>query len=144
MLGAFSRITSPGLPARSALVGTPPWKSACVVSVRQPLVDDALREKSTVVVAPSLTSTLRVVLELNPAKVAAMLGYVPEGIPVKEYVPSAAVVAVLLPSATVTPAIGAPPAVAVTVPFTAPAATGVQLGKLKAPMRVLKFTPFTW
>src|SRR5882672_5197086 len=144
MLGAFSRITSPGLPLRSVFVGTPPWKSACDVSVRQPLVVAVLREKSTVVVAPSLTITLKVVLEVKPGREAAMLGYVPEGIPAKEYVPSAAVVAVLLPSATVTPAIGAPPAVAVTMPLTVPAATGVQLGKLNAPMRVLKFTPFTW
>jgi hypothetical protein len=47
--GAFSSETSPGLPVRSQFVATPAWKSACVVSVRHPLLGEVCREKFRVV-----------------------------------------------------------------------------------------------
>jgi hypothetical protein len=84
MLGAFSRMTSPGLVIRSTFVATPIWKSFCVVSVRQPLVAAAVSEKFRVVVVLSITTMLEAVLELKPASLAVMLGYVPAGIPLNE------------------------------------------------------------
>jgi hypothetical protein len=57
MLGAFDKVTSPGLAARSQFVtGLAVWKSACVVSVKQPLAADAVSAKSFVVVPPSVTT----------------------------------------------------------------------------------------
>ena len=80
----FERTTSPELVVRSTFVATPISKSACVVSVKQPLVAAAVRAKFCVVVVLSLTTMLVAVLELNPASLAVMLGYVPAGIPVNE------------------------------------------------------------
>src|SRR4051812_23472361 len=53
--GAFSSLTSPGLLVRSQLVATPVWKSACVVSVKQPLAAAVLSAKFCVAVLPSAT-----------------------------------------------------------------------------------------
>ena len=73
-VGGLSNTTSPGLTVRFTLVGTPAWKSACVVSVRQALVGAALSEKFCVVVAPSFTTMFAAVLELYPGALAVMLG----------------------------------------------------------------------
>ena len=58
--------------------------------------------------------------------------------------PFTSVVVVRLPSATVAPLKGLPLPEAVTVPCNVPVDTGVQPGKLNAPMRVLKANPVTW
>ena len=49
---------------RSTFVGTPVWKSACVVSVRQPLAGAGVSAKFRVVVALSFTTMFVNVLEL--------------------------------------------------------------------------------
>jgi hypothetical protein len=56
MLAAFDRMTLPGLVVRSTFVGTPVWKAACVVSVRQALASAGVRGKFRVVVALSFTT----------------------------------------------------------------------------------------
>src|SRR5579859_3993666 len=66
ILGALVRITSPGLLVRSQLVKTPARKSACEVSVMQPLVGASINEKFCVVVRPSLITILATVRELYP------------------------------------------------------------------------------
>src|SRR5260370_40096893 len=63
ILAPLKRRTSPGLLVRSQLVGTPPWKSAWVVSVRQPLVGASVREKFWVRVRPSFTTMLEIARE---------------------------------------------------------------------------------
>jgi hypothetical protein len=67
-------MTLPGLVVRSTFVPTPIWKSACVVSVRQPLWAASVSAKSCVVVLPSVTRMLVAVEELNPGALAVMLG----------------------------------------------------------------------
>ena len=59
-----ARMTLFALVVRSVLVGTPVWKSACVVSVTHPPVEAAVSAKFFVVVPPSVTTIVVVVLEL--------------------------------------------------------------------------------
>src|SRR3954471_2211365 len=135
ILAAFSRVTSPGLLLKSQFVATPLWKSGCVVSVMQPFDAATVSTKSCVTEPASGTTIPAALAELNPAKVAVSLGYVPAGT-LNEYVPSPAVVVDLLPRATVAPPMGLPLPDAVTVPCRVPFPTVVQPGNWNAPMRV--------
>src|SRR3712207_1018680 len=128
-------VTLPALVVGSVLVGTPAWKSAVVVSVRQPLVAALASEKSFVVVPPSGTAMVVAVAVVRPGKLAAIPGYLPAGT-VNEYWPFASVVGGRLPSVTVAPAMGEPPGVAVTVPLMVPLPTVVHCGYLNEPTRV--------
>jgi len=67
-------MTSPGLVVRSTLVGTPRWNSACVVSVRHAATAAVPREKSCVVVPPSVSTMFVAVLEVYPGALAVMVG----------------------------------------------------------------------
>src|SRR3954470_22349388 len=98
----------------------------------QPVAAATLRTKFWVVEAPSETTMLAALAELNPAKLAVSLGYVPAGT-LNEYVPSAAVVVALEPSPTVAPPMGLPLPDAVTVPCSVPFPTVVHPGNWNAP-----------
>jgi len=65
-IGEFVRVTFPGLELKSQFAGTPVWKSACVVSVKQPLTDAADSEKFFTVVPPLVTTTFDVVPGIKP------------------------------------------------------------------------------
>ena len=65
-IGAFRRITFPGLPVRSQLDGRPAWKSACEVSVKHPLLGAGISTKFWIVVPPLVTKMLPAVPEFRP------------------------------------------------------------------------------
>jgi len=79
MAGTVPSFASPGLDVRSTDEGTPAWKSAWVVSVRQPLWGADAREKFRTVVPPSVTATPAEALVRKPIALAEMPGYEPAG-----------------------------------------------------------------
>src|SRR4029078_2276855 len=114
------------------------WKSACVLSVKQPDCDAALRPKFRVAVPPSGTAMVATDAVSKPDLLALSVGYVPAG-SVNEYCPLALVVVVRLPSVSVTPASGFVPSV--TRPERGPLPTVEQPGWWNEPIRVWWFRP---
>ena len=74
MTGGLASLTSPGLTMTFTFVGTPVWKSACVVSVGHPLAGGAESERFCVVVPPSVTTIFDAEPVTNPGKLAVMVG----------------------------------------------------------------------
>ncbi len=80
--GALLSVTSPGLVFRSTVaLGTPVWKSVCVVSVMQALGGAAVKEKFCVVVPASVTAIELAEALPKPGLLAFIDGYRPAGTP---------------------------------------------------------------